>query len=245
MSTDTHTESLPDVDSLWYGCEDSKSREYDWSRGYGEEWTSYEATEVACTGGTVDCDQCDGGEVDQHDGSSVPCEVCEGTGERPCTFEGAAVVRSGYWTCPECEQDHDSDSCEGPMMNYYYPLPDHADIDPAAAALKLAHLPLCVVSFQQDGYGWSDAAVDGDLPAYALALTGGGMDLSWQIAEAHMRLGYMPPAFACDLPNFAGMDTASPVNAWIIAGCRRTARAIMQQGERIIEKMDRLERTDS
>lgn len=203
---------LPDVSTLWYGCEDTASRNYDWSRGYGENWTSYEAVEVECEGGTVENDE----------GEDVPC-----------TFTGTVVVSSGCWECPECDEQHDGDSAEGPMMNYCYALPDHASIDSDDAA-KLAGTCLCLVNF----HGEDEDGIE--LPTWALALTGGGMDLSWDIAEAHMRLGYMPPSFVCNLPNYAGSNYSDPLKLWIIAGCRRTGEAIRNHGQDIIDRLERL-----
>ena len=74
------------------------------------------------------------------------------------------------------------------MMNYYYPLEDEFDQDDAK---KLLDLNLCLVYFEKQDF-------------YALALTGGGMDLSWDIIEAHIRLGYYPPLHFRP-PRFAGM----------------------------------------
>ncbi len=88
------------------------------------------------------------------------------------------------------EQAHEA---EGPMMNYWYPLPAVED-DPVAAALALDGLPLCVVE------------VDG---AWGVALTGGGMDLSWEIAEAYCRVGSLPPVHFADLPRMAGIENRS------------------------------------
>lgn len=65
---------------------------------------------------------------------------------------------------------------EGPMMNYWYPIGLREEEIEAACAIK--DLPLCFVKVDD---------VDG------IALTGGGMDLSWQICEAYVRLGYLPP----------------------------------------------------
>ncbi len=73
-----------------------------------------------------------------------------------------------------------------PMMNYAYPI--HLD-DAAGAQATLmgAVVPLCVVEIGGDPF---------------LALTGGGMDLSWSICEAYVALGLLPPAhFAGKLPN--------------------------------------------
>lgn len=76
-----------------------------------------------------------------------------------------------------------------PMMNYYYPLPDEREYDEDDAR-AVQHLNLCLVHFMED-------------ETYALALTGGGMDLSWDICEGFMRLGYYPPVHF-RLPNMAG-----------------------------------------
>lgn len=51
--------------------------------------------------------------------------------------------------------------------------------------MKLLGLPLCVVE------------VEGE---YGLALTGGGMDYGWEICEAYIRLGFLPPVYF-DPPN--------------------------------------------
>lgn len=118
------------------------------------------------------------------------------------------------------ELDDDESECrgyvpqsEGPMMNYFYPLP-HFDGDLDEAARKLIDLPLCVVQFA-------------DTEEVGLALTGGGMDLSWQICEAYMLLGYLPPLhYARSLPQFAGLK-ADARHKWILAGARASAfRAI-------------------
>lgn len=85
-----------------------------------------------------------------------------------------------------------TDRAEGPMMSSYWPVRDDAtDLDEddlCRMAAKIAHLPLCVVY------------VDGTV---GLALTGGGMDLSWEIAEAFIRIGYYPPTGLGTLPQMA------------------------------------------
>jgi hypothetical protein len=107
-----------------------------------------------------------------------------------CEHCGAVYVTNSPVECDntDCknfgqELDH---MPEGPMMNYYYPLP----FDPSDTAIaELANLPLCVVYVDEDP---------------ALALTGGGMDLSWEICEAFMRLGCLPPLHFAGLPAMAG-----------------------------------------
>ena len=82
--------------------------------------------------------------------------------------------------------DHECDGsglAEGPMMNYWYPIRFSADNEDAAKLI--ANLSLCVVE------------VNGET---GLALTGGGMDFSWEICEAFIRLGHYPPIHFSDLP---------------------------------------------
>jgi hypothetical protein len=85
-----------------------------------------------------------------------------------------------YWEA--CDQNQ-------PMMNYYYPLPDERQYDESDAA-QIQRLNLCLIYFVKNNN-------------YALALTGGGMDLSWDICEGFIRLGYYPPVHF-RLPNLAG-----------------------------------------
>lgn len=131
-----------------------------------------------------------------------------------------------HWTacrCEECgkvvvgnsgEEQHryvGGSGCDGwlifdpPMINCAYPIDLDRMEGVEEAARALVNLPLCVVCIE-DGY--------------FLALTGGGMDLSWQIAEGYMRLGYLPPVHFTHLPRMAGKQLGAR-NRWILAGCHR------------------------
>jgi len=106
---------------------------------------------------------------------------------------------------------------EGPMMNYYTPLDPISTFTPEQAAWAIRDFPLCIV------------AVDGE--NYGLALTGGGMDLSWEIAGAFIALGYYPPAHIDRLPRMAGMQpTADRV---------RIVQALMQRDRHQIGILER------
>jgi hypothetical protein len=125
-----------------------------------------------------------------------------------------------FWEASQCDgcdyvhvfQDGGNASaiCEGPMMNYWYPadlyLVGTGDAGAEEAARRLADLPLCVVQ------------VNGD---YGLALSGGGMDLSWEICEAYTRLGLLPPAHFCRLPRMAGRGISTR-DKYILSACRAT-----------------------
>lgn len=146
------------VNELWYGCDDAKPRDFDWSQGYAETW-----------------------EVIQ----PYSTEDFEKYGD-PWEYSDEAEEKLGYGSYEDMEQDNE------PMMNYYYPLPSRSyDNYGKEDARAIKDICVCLVYFIDSG-------------EYALTLTGGGMNLSWQIAEAHIRLGYLPPLHFSHLPLFAG-----------------------------------------
>ena len=104
---------------------------------------------------------------------------------------------------------------EGPQMNYAYPISLKRVGSREDAALAIGRLPLCIVEM----HGRYDDET-------YLALTGGGMDLSWEICEAYMRLGYLPPIYFARLPGMAGMKLDSR-HRWVLAGMRRALQLSM------------------
>lgn len=199
----TETTTYQPVEDLSGDALDAQPLDRDWSEGYPEHWDYIQAPDCQC-------------------GSYARWISGEDLAERLGLAD--AVERDwvseswSAWRCedPDCEHvgeeiDPHEGGAEGPMMNYAYPVPRPLDHDDADA---IRHLPLCIVTPGDEGarYGGDD---------YYLALTGGGMDLSWEICEAFMTLGFLPPVHYCDLPGMAGKDYASERNAWIIAGCIR------------------------
>lgn len=73
------------------------------------------------------------------------------------------------------DEDPSMYGVEGPRMSYFYPIDGELS---AADAVKLVDMSLCVVDY--DG-------------TWGLALTGGGMDMSWHIIAAFVALGMLPP----------------------------------------------------
>jgi hypothetical protein len=134
--------------------------------------------------------------------------------------------------------DSDSDCegylyAEGPLMNYYYPI----DLDRIGgadeAAKQLVDLPLCVVQFyDEDGYDSGDA----------LALTGGGMDLSWEIVEGYVRLGYLPPTHFSRLPEYSGKPLNETAKI-LIAAMRRALEGEKASAERGLAHLSQLEKS--
>jgi hypothetical protein len=112
---------------------------------------------------------------------------------------------------------------EGPMMSYAYPLPNY-DGDPSEDARKLVDLPLCIV--EMDGGTF-------------LALTGGGMDFSWEICEAYMRLGFLPPVHFADLPRLAGFPRDDD-HRKVIEACKRSAEVAIGWAQATLDNLNRL-----
>jgi len=115
-----------------------------------------------------------------------------------------------------------------PMMNYYYPL-YHGDSFDSEAAKKLRHLNLCLIQFYE-----TETQSEG----FALALTGGGMDLSWDIVTGYIRLGYYPPVHF-RLPNFAGMRKSAGREA-VIDACVKGREIVKTWMDNDIRDLERV-----
>lgn len=92
------------------------------------------------------------------------------------------------WAIVNAFTDQDDlgwESSDGPMMNFLYPVAEEDESTARDWAYAIRDLPLCVVE------------VDG---RHGLALTGGGMNLSWEIARAFVAIGYRPPVDVVSLP---------------------------------------------
>ncbi len=137
----------------------------------------------------------------------------------PCPDQGCYELNTGTLERPDC----------APMMNYYYPLP-YYEGDPEEDQLTLYQSSANVVLVSMMG-------VDEDDDTYALALSGGGMDLSFDICHAYILLGYAPPTQFCDLPDFAGQNNRREPFASIIKACLRSVEAVVQRAERAKEKL--------
>lgn len=80
----------------------------------------------------------------------------------------------------EHENGYEGEAPEGPLMNGYWPLTSGNlpnDWEPEQVAMRIRHLSVCLV-LVDDQYG--------------LALTGGGMDLRWNLAAAAIGAGFLP-----------------------------------------------------
>ena len=138
-------------------------------------------------------------------------------------------VPLSYFTCPTCDfvgdgawELEDCPHCNGgtilerpevsPMMNYRWELPGYGG-DPESDQLRLYQSRVNMVLIKI--IGGEDAEDE-----YALALSGGGMNLAWDIAQAYILLGYVPPITLYDsLPLFAGQDNSQEPFASVLKAC--------------------------
>lgn len=119
----------------------------------------------------------------------------------------------------------------GPLVDYVYPADFKRVGGIENAAIAIAHLPLCAVEF---------TITSGFLISGGLAMTGGGMDISWKICEAYMRLGYLPPLYLCDLPRMAGKKADEKTTWWVLHGCLGSAKAATEHAHRITANLNEL-----
>jgi hypothetical protein len=141
-------------------------------------------------------------------------------------YECGCLIVDGEDHADDCARYGDDyrefDSAEGPMMNYRYPLGSRDYT--VENARTIGYLPLCLIETD-----------DGEV---YMALTGGGMDLSWEICEAYILLGYLPPTHF-ELPAMADkkldMQTAT-----VIAGAIRANEVQADWAQRRIERMEHL-----
>jgi len=107
-----------------------------------------------------------------------------------------------------------------PLMNYIYPLGSHFQV-PDHVKERLVNTTIVLI--------------DGE---YFLALTGGGMDLSWEICESYIRLGFYPPVHFCRLPRMTGRgETACDKHT--VRCCNESLRTIVRwYSQRLKDNME-------
>jgi hypothetical protein len=112
-----------------------------------------------------------------------------------------------------------------PNLRLVWPIDCMPDADPVVAAEWLVDLPLALV----DRGG-----------AMGLSLTATGTDLTWELAEAYVRKGLLPPlVVAGSLPTLAGRGQNEP-DRILLAACRRTVEWARDRAERAEETVNGL-----
>ena len=136
------------------------------------------------------------------------------------------------WDIPFEQTEEEMENEEfAPMMNYRYPLPDFDQKGHSSDEIKKALSKAGSVTLVEDLKSGEKY----------LALSGGGMDLSWDIVQAYVNLGFTPPAHFCRrLPRMAGMSLTSG-NRNAIMGCRRSLKAQSGWNEQGLKELDETE----
>jgi len=131
----------------------------------------------------------------------------------------------GEVDCEDCNGSgmRDTENNDGwfPMMNYY-PLPDGFDIPDNVQELLVC---TTIVRFEADD-------------KLALVLTGGGMNLSWEICESYINLGLYPPVHFARLARMCGRGE-SENDLRIMAYCRESLRIARNQAKYELDGFDR------
>lgn len=111
-----------------------------------------------------------------------------------------------------------------PAMDYAYPLPNFRGCE-RELARKVDLEASCITVMSLDG-------------ETVLALTGGGMDFSWEICHAYTVAGYRPPLQFAELPGMAGRgesDQDLKLIALCIESCEIAARWARGKAKRLAE----------
>jgi hypothetical protein len=234
------------MNQLRNDCIEVKPIHFDFGRGYGETWDlgidpyRDECQNRNCVDGYEPCIQC-GGKDGKGGTGEIPCGECGGTGVvdggvdgqecpecmgkcvQPCECQDAIDAKIGWLTCEECEGAGSVEIEDGdrwfPMMNYYYPIPDDSFEPPEDPWNKLDNCTIVRIGEQ-----------------YALALTGGGMDLSWEICRTFVNLGYYPPVHFCNLPEMAGRGE-SEGDLELVRICREAAEMASNWDARVAARL--------
>jgi len=109
---------------------------------------------------------------------------CEVIGEKPRYFNFGEGYPERWELAVTPDEENEDDYM--PMMNYLYPLGESFEV-PDGWKEKLVSMTIVEIDDE-----------------YFLALTGGGMDMSWEICETYINLGYYPPTHFSQLPRMAG-----------------------------------------
>ena len=133
---------------------------------------------------------------------------------QPQHYDFGANHESEAWTFPFSIPESRHDEFQ-PMMNTLWPLEEfeHGITKFNDASLRKALDDAGAVTLIQ-------REDDGE---YYLALAGGGMDLSWDIAAGYVNLGQLPPFRVCErLPEYSGAKYDDTKHRNVILACQRS-----------------------
>jgi len=163
----------------------------------------------------------------------------DGAYQKPEDYDYYNKERFEEWNIPFTTTDEEEENGTfSPMMNYFYPLPN---FDDAKRSREMDEDYMKEACDKAGNITLVEKLKEPTHKAFGLALTGGGMDLSWDICRGYINFGYLPPIHFCDgLPRYAGMDYEDPENKIVIAACKRSFEAVKENADRALDDLERL-----
>ena len=137
------------------------------------------------------------------------------------------MPKRGDWQDCDGERDY----CDGffPMMNALWPV----DLAYGRSEQEAADL------MNRHGGATSLITIDGD---HYIAMTGGGMDLSWHIAAAYVCCGAVPPLYILQNLSRSPFGVSPAATRAILAAARQGARYLRQQAQNVARDVRELSR---
>lgn len=114
---------------------------------------------------------------------------------------------------------------KAPMMNTLWEIED--EYTPSEDDEEAMH-GMTVIEMMDDGRATGE---------YYLALTGGGMDMSWQIAETYVDLGYVPPTALGSLPKRSDKEDLTKKERIVVEALKRSHAISARTNQRDIDKL--------
>lgn len=117
-----------------------------------------------------------------------------------------------------------------PVSRHFWPLENFDEKTPVTKMLTALEKagPVTIVNIHHNHTG-----------GYFIGLTGGGMDLSWELVAAHVYLGYLPPLELCrDLPDM-GKNYRKDSDD-LVAACKETIYTMEKQLNLAKDKLNHL-----
>jgi len=141
----------------------------------------------------------------------------------PVTIDYDLLVRESEIYYPEGEEPGGEEEEENQyemIYNFVWPLPDYNGRRWKGKTPCMAVYDVKIIN------------------SFALALIGGGMDFSWEIAESYMNLGYYPPyQIATNFPRMA-VRGESENDKRILRGLRFSLDASYTRSKNYLERFD-------
>lgn len=215
---------LPPVEDLGYACVDVQSRRVDW-----DEETREDPDRVTVHLPTLTADVLRRMAEEHDDDAFNPDTYADPDFYDDPEEDAEQALEQAREAFEQSDEYVEWQDGFWPVMNAFWPCEVAYGLDDGVAAARIEAYagPVTLVT------------VDGD---QGLALTGGGMDLSWNLAAAYVCCGQIPPlCLLAALPRYAGgPNVPRPVAEIILACLSKAADGLESRARRLREERDQL-----